>query len=59
MKRQYSLQLDEQLYYDFKAIANRNNRSVAMLIRDFMMNYVNQHHETKPTTNPKEVKKDD
>jgi len=30
-----------------------------MLIRDFMMNYVNQHQETKPTANPKEVKKDD
>lgn len=42
MRKQYSFFVDEDLYVAFKRLAKKNNRNVAILLRDFMASYVEQ-----------------
>lgn len=42
MRKQYSFFVDKDLYVAFKRLAKKNNRNVAILLRDFMASYIEQ-----------------
>lgn len=42
-KRQLTVQMDNDLYESFKKVAQNNDRSMGLLIRDFVKDYIKKN----------------